>query len=412
MLNNLIKKNFVLIDQAIYSGSSFALTLVLGRVLGIGTFGLFSTFILALFLVTSISNALLVQPMQTRVAELKTKTNYTRFLFSAALVFTFFVGLVVLIVAIIAKFYWPNHSNTVLAFGLYLCFFLLHDFLRKYYLAKGEEKNTLIIDSGYTLLLLLSVVHIYINSITNLEEIFLLLSICFVPFVVYAFHKNLDFKTKDNASTDFPNYHLKEGKWFLLASVSQWFSSNIFVMSSGVFLSIEALGALRLVQTVFGLLNIFLQSVENYIIPKVNLLISDSIVDAQNYLNQLLKKSLWVFLPVLVTIYFFSSEVMNLIGGTEYTPYHGAIKGFAILYLIIFLFYPIRILIRALAFNKSFFVAYLISLVFGLLSSNLLLQHFGLNGAIIGFIGSQLILFTVWLIFLTNQKIQLWKLYI
>lgn len=411
-MRKILQKNMVLLDQAVYSGSSFVLTLAVSRMLTLGQFGLFSSYILALFLVVSISQAVLIQPMQARIKVLKNDDSYADFLLSSLLLFVLLVGFLTLMVAFFGKALLDINPSTMLAFGLYLAFFLIHDFLRKFFLAKGDEKTTFILDAGYSVALFLGLGIIWYFSFFSLTEIFLTLAFCFVPILVYAKFKYIRFHDSDNVAANHFSYHLKEGKWFVLASLSQWFSGNIFVLSSGVFLSIEALGALRLVQTVFGVLNIFLQSVENYIIPKVNLLISDSQLKAQIYLHQLLRKSLWFLLPFLMGLFFFSEEIIGWMGGAKYVPYHAVVKGFAILYLFIFLFYPIRILIRAMALNRSFFIAYLVSLLFGLIASPFLLQQFGLYGAVMGFIAGQIILFGFWLKQLNKQNISIWKLYI
>jgi O-antigen/teichoic acid export membrane protein len=48
----------------------------------------------------------------------------------------------------------------------------------------------------------------------------------------------------------------------------QWFSSNFFTLVAGIYLGVNALGALRLVQSFFGVINVILQTVENYYLPK------------------------------------------------------------------------------------------------------------------------------------------------
>ncbi|MBK8885830.1 MAG: hypothetical protein IPN46_04470 [Saprospiraceae bacterium] len=45
-------------------------------------------------------------------------------------------------------------------------------------------------------------------------------------------------------------------------------TSNFFVATSGLILGVEALGAFRLVQTLFGLINVLLQGLESYVLPQ------------------------------------------------------------------------------------------------------------------------------------------------
>ncbi|MCP2871650.1 hypothetical protein, partial [Salmonella enterica] len=58
----------------------------------------------------------------------------------------------------------------------------------------------------------------------------------------------------------FFRYHRKEGLWLGLVSLVQWGSANLFIVPMGLFVSIESLGAFRLVQSLFGVLNILFQT--------------------------------------------------------------------------------------------------------------------------------------------------------
>ena len=77
--------------------------------------------------------------------------------------------------------------------------------------------------------------------------------------------------------------------------------------------------------------------------------------------------------------------------------------------MFIFVGYPVRIAIRALIMNKVFFEGYLLTFMFALSSSWLLLTRFELIGAIVGLILSQIILLVYWQIKLMKKHILLWK---
>ena len=79
----------VLIDQAIYSGTNFLLTLFLAKQMNITDFGFFSTVVVFTFLALSIINALIIQPFQVSIATVSRKKEYFVFLF---------IGLVILLI--------------------------------------------------------------------------------------------------------------------------------------------------------------------------------------------------------------------------------------------------------------------------------------------------------------------------
>jgi O-antigen/teichoic acid export membrane protein len=82
---------------------------------------------------------------------------------------------------------------------------------------------------------------------------------------IFFFLRNAEFSLQNK---ELLQYHFKEGKWLFSASIVQWFSSNFFTLVAGIYLGINALGALRLVQSFFGAVNVILQTVENYYLPK------------------------------------------------------------------------------------------------------------------------------------------------
>jgi len=116
-----------------------------------------------------------------------------------------------------------------------------------------------------------------------------------------------------------------------------------------------------------------------------------------------------VFGLLLAVIFTFSKTIIILAGGAQYAEYSFVVKGMAVLYFFILLGYPVRMAIRALVLNRAFFLGYLISLAFSLLSFRYLLQAFGLLGAIGGLICTQLILLAFWQHTLLKNNFSIWK---
>ena len=92
-----------------------------------------------------------------------------------------------------------------------------------------------------------------------------------------------------------------------------------------------------------------------------------------------------------------------------YADFGYVVQGMAALYFVIFIAYPVRMAIRVLVLNNNFFYGYLFALVFSLLSFTFLLETWGLIGAIIGLITSQLILMAYWQYILIQNNFRLWK---
>ena len=212
-----------------------------------------------------------------------------------------------------------------------------------------------------------------------------------------------------NASKLFIIQHIKEGKWLFLTAISQWWAGNLFVVASGIYLGAAALGALRLGQSLFGVLNVLLQTFENYVLPQTAKRMQQSQNNGIAYLKEMNLKLAYAFIPVLLLIFIFASPIITLAGGQEYSEYAFVLKGLSILYIFIFLSQPIRFFFRSMQMNSHFFYAYFISLIFAISSSHWLLSTYGLNGVISGLICSQILLIAYWIIILLLKNINIWK---
>lgn len=393
-------------DQAIFSGSNFLMTLFLAQKLELTGFGILSSIIVFTFLFISVSNALIIQPFQVSTLKIEQKKQYTTFLWSFQM---FFLVLIIPVVTIIT-FVFKELEVSKASLGSILIFiigYLFQDFFRKLFLGTDEIKKVVLIDIIFTILVIIGFT-VYDDSL-NLKNTLYIVGLAnilsSIPGIIYTF-KNFEFPF---SYFDYLKLHLIQGKWFVYTAFLQWCSSNFFILLSGAYLGIEALGALRLVQSIFGVINIVLQTIENYFIPKVASLYKQSIDVAKRYLIRLTSIGFVVFGGILSCLFIFSKELMFLIGGKNYASYHFIIKMMAILYVFIFLSYPIRIAVRVLILNKIFFTGYVLSFITSIITFHFLLQNFALNGAITGLILNQIVMMGYWYFELNKKHLVLWK---
>jgi O-antigen/teichoic acid export membrane protein len=165
-------------------------------------------------------------------------------------------------------------------------------------------------------------------------------------------------------------------------------------------------------QSLLGLVNILLQTIENYVLPQLSRAYQISL----QHCYRAFQSSLGIYqlsvLAGLSLLFLFAEDVLRLAGNASFVPYAYVLRGMVVLYAIIIIAYPIRLLIRVTELNKSYFSAYLVSFLFSLFSYQFLLSHFGVSGAIIGLIINQLILQATWLLVLNKNQFNVWKLYI
>ena len=414
MIEKIDKKIILIVDQIIFSATSFVTTLLLGRILGIEKFGMFTSLILVFYFVLSVGQAVIIQPMQIYMNKTTARNEYKMFLLLISALFAMVIVLFGFILSILDLNVLSLDPQFLKSFAIYSSVSVLFDFFRKYFLANDLVHTTLSLDIIWGILQFCLIVSLFLLKDLELTTLFYALTAAILPslfFAFYSFSKDLNKYVSFDQSKVFIQYHTREGRWLLFTSIAQWWSGNLFVLASGIILGMKAIGALRLGQTIFGVLNILLQTVENYFIPSISRMYQKSKTEAISRMQKWSKKTSLLFLILLTGIFLFSKPIMLLVGGQEFVPYHSVLKGLSVLYMIIVLGYPIRISIRILELNHIFFVAYLISLLFSLFIYQYLLQTLGLNGALLGLITNQLILLIVWQIALIKKEFKLWKSY-
>lgn len=408
------KKIAILAEQGIFSGTSFFVNIALASQIGIYQYGLFASLTIALYLLLGISQALIIQPMQTYLAKCPEHASYKSFLLIALLFLTTGMVIVYIFINSLPFEVLANYREFTFSFILYIYSFLIFDFLRKYFLAIDKVAVNLFNAAVYAVTLSSVSILVFYNQITDLSDIFLLLAFSHLPSIII-FLLNFIKGTIEFQLPQMKNhlkYHLKEGKWLMYASLVQWSSSNIFLLSSGVIVGIEALGVLKYFQTLFGVINILLQGIENFVLPKLSRAYSTSTEACYSEFQKLFGGFLSILILGLIIIAVFSNPLLSLFAKETISKYYQVLSALAVLYLIILIGYPLRLIIRILDLNKYYFIAYLLSFVFSLLTYQLLLQEFGIVGAVIGLIINQLILQSVWLYILNKKQFKVWKLYI
>lgn len=392
-------KYLVLADQALFSGINFALNIALAKLLNLEDFGRFSAVLLGTYLVLSISSAIVIQPAQTGLSNFNLG-RYTKFLGLLQGIFLLSIFIVAICI--------PHISNdeAVFAFG-----FLSLDFFRKYFIATNSIITSL--KAGILLFLLVSIslVLLFFTGNFTLSNIYNTLSISYFIAALIAFYYFRK-QAKGKIEKSFLKYHIQHGKWLLTTALAQWWSSNLLVVAAGLYLGYAALGALRLVQSVFGILNLLFQSFENYLIPSVARVLKENKESAFSEIKSGMKLAYLSYLPILVVGLLFPAELLNIVGNQTFVEYGFLVRGFTVLYLLILLNQPLRLLIRSLELNQYFTLGYVLLLLVNLALADFVIKEYQLMGIVIALSLSQLILLITWGTLLINKKHALWKSYI
>lgn len=401
LIRSLDARLLLIADQSLISAAGFLGNFLLAWKLQLEGYGIYALVYLGMMLLMSFQQALFIQPAQVFLGKLgnKSQRKYVGTILTIAMP-------TALLVSVVFELVFNLIYHTALPIGiLFLVSFiwLVADLLRKLCIILYPGLNLLLID-GLNVLLFSGL--ILLLSPARPEQALLILGASSLSGLLFIF-----ILKPQSSGKRLKQYYVKKtastAGWMVVTSVVQWSSSNYLLMAAGAWISASALGLLRLTQYLFGLLNIFLQAYENFAVPRVAGY-SGAPADKPAYV---LKISAAFLLPVaglLVFLAIFFPFLAKLISPQEITePLHLWI---ALLYFLILIAYPIRVIIRASGYNNVYFIAHAAALVLILLSASFLIRTYQSAGIIAGMMLSQILMTGIWIIFLYRKKHFAWKL--
>ncbi len=390
----------VFTDQLLNSVITFLITVMISRFMIPSQFGIFSFIVIGMYLLITLSNSFILTPFQINKFSGRELNFYHSNLFYIQ---TFCILIFVILTA--STFIFFSHPLiTFSSMCIYITGQLYFDFFRKYNLSVDNITGAIKLSLINVLCQLISLGYIYLFNQWGLNLLLYLFGTSALVSSFFCFI-NLTFKKiYFRYFRKHLSYHFSCGKWHLLTSFVQWGSTNLMIFITSLFLSLEAIGAFRLVQSLFGLLNIIYQTFENYILPRTNEIFRKSKKEAISFLK-------WTFIkysiPIILLLLFmciFSEDLMEIVFGKQFINYHTLIYYMSVLYIVIFLIYPIRIYIRINLLHSKFFIGHLFSFLFSTISSYFLIQKLNLFGVVLILLLNQLIMAIYWLNLLYKNK--------
>lgn len=403
-------RRVVWLDQLVFSGTSFLTTLVVARALGATAFGQFSSVMLILFLLLGINQALITNPFQVLHARQSNPGAYVRQVLGLQFVFSSML----LCLAGLGLFLFASQAGYLITQNWLLLLFLTagflwQDFLRKALLLLQLPKMALLIDVLSGMAQLAGLFLLQYRHALSLTATWWIMAVTYIPSVGWGLWQLLAHTRSRYANEVFWKQHWLEGKWLLVSAILQWWSGNMIIAAAGLVMGVEALGAFRLAQTIFGVFNIGLQVFDNHAVPRATSLLVQSERSCIHYLRRLQKQNLQWSVPVLLLLFVLAEPLLVIVGGASYAAYGYAVQGLSFLYLLIFMGYPIRIAIRSLLMNRAFFQAYAFSFLFTLLLAPYLIRYWQLHGVIAALLLNQLLVYGFWHWCLQRKAFYLWK---
>lgn len=395
-------------DQAIVSGFSFLSGVVLARYLGVNGFGIYSIAWLGVLIASSINQPFIIAPMQTLSGK---KSIEEQEIYLQALVFKqiLFAGIMAVLgfFAVVVMGYilhnWKVES-IIIAFPLAVFSYLLQDFFRRYFFIIGKPHKAMLIDFIAYGGVLLSAFCIHFVKTMDAQFVLLLTALFFLYASLIGLWSMPQLRFNWNSIKEVITEHWDFSKWLTATALLQWFSGNLFIIAAGAIMSPMAVGATRMAQNIVGITHVLFLAMEN-IIPS----------RAANFQrlggNQMMFSYLWKFtmqmgiitIALLALIAFFSEDIIKLCYGAGFLKYREVLIGFCMLYVIVFLGYPLRYAIRTLKRTRLIFMSFIASSTFSIICAYPIIKIFGLKGVVAGLMITQLITLGIYLFNLRKE---------
>lgn len=383
-------------EQVLFSGMSWVSAFVLARNLGLDAFGQYAVLLLAGYLAMSVSQALWVQPLQVSWPKWGATPGYAAWNWRG----------VMALAALLSAAGWTMEATGLYPGlagwgGMLAAGMLAYDFLRKLSITAGQTAQ-LLRASGVLLWGQMVVLALSFGQAASLSGVVGGMAVVYGVATVAALPKGI-FKMYPHHGAAFFEHTWQQARWLLPTALVQWWSGNFFVLSAGLLISPAALGALRLAQSVFGVFNLLLQAYENLLTPQAAAAWEAGL--AHDCIRRVSRRWLLPMAAMAIATGAAAGPVLGYLGIAPQGGTTGQVfVGMALLYLLIFINYPIRIRLRVSGRNDLFFKGYVLTLLFSLLAVKPLLLHWQIAGALAGLAGAQLILLGYWAIHLQIGK--------
>jgi hypothetical protein len=399
-------KVLILADQAIVSATAVLTQLIVVKQLGLETYGSFAAIALVQLFILSIQQSGLTgifQVINPRLSVVE-RGNYLSGSWTIEILIVLASAILLLPLKFATSFslapqaYVPALLTIVLG--------LLQDFFRRVFLCSGTPGKAIITDLMNNGLQITGLALLSVVFPASLKGVLWICAVSFIPALLLSYYwisprfqlKNLVFTCRLNGM---------ESIWMLSAGLLQWLAGNIYILAAGWWLGPGALGILRLGQYLFGIINVILQSIENYLLPKAAAM-SGSASATISYLRSAGGKMIVSMGSLLLLGVLLAKPVLIFLDSANIGETLMMVYGMSAVYILVIIGYPIRIALRTLKLSHVFFAGYFINALFGLSTAYFLISIWNIKGVLAGLFLSQAILIIYWIIIINQKQKHSW----
>ena len=399
------RRTQTILDQLIVSGSNFATGIVLVRGLGLSEFGKFTVGYAIVLLANSVQLSFISSPMLTLgslCATAEDRRQFVRGVYGIQLIFCILATLISSIAAVVYLFLHPAEISAkfVPAFTAAVVFYLMQDWLRRYFFTIGKAATAVWNDAiSYIGQLVILLVVMWMGRLT-VETAFWVIAITSgIAFAIGAATERL---TCTRAETK-EAWHQTRGISVDLgiANQLQWLVYQGAMLIGASVVGAQAAGGVRATQNVIGPVNVAFQAMENIVpIRAAEEMRKGGIQRAAKFLFRFGSIGFFSLLVVFLIAAMFSDKFLSLFYGHQLRAYSNVLNLQMLYFLLAWPVRQLTFLFRTIKKTSPILMSSIVAAVTSMLLVYPLVSRFDALGimisALAGQIGNLLYLIVAW----------------
>ena len=395
-------KTITLLDQMIFSGTTFLSTLIITHLCSPEEFGRFSLIFSLMLFGLPPMRGFTVQPMMANPNKFSNKEY-----FSSNFIICVVLSILLSGVYVFVWYFWgTEYQIEKLSFTIFgFCFFrYLIDVMRGYFFCYKKPLFSLLMDSTSLIILLLLFSQHHMGGM-NFIQVLQVVNYSYFGGIVLGM---CIVRPSFNFNPSLIRKNLNFGYWLSLSGVMIWFNGNYLILASVSILGPTIAGLIRAIQNIFAPIHILLQVVDNYTPVRAALILEEKgPQEMKNYLLGQLKIVFFIFLPLFITLSLASGFIISNLFGDAYLPAKRLLPFFALLQCIGLFGRYMMITFQTLNYTQPIFWGYCTAALVCISTAKYFFIYFNILGAGIGIITVQLVFCTVCFFFLQREMTSL-----
>lgn len=394
---------YAAVDQGVISISNFVASILLARLVSPTQLGVYVLGFLAIYLMRSIQDGMIIQPMNAFGA-VATPEDFKGY-FTTAAIHQIILASLSAVAALLTGWILTRLGNDTVGpavFTLWFSFFTwqIQEFLRRTFYARSEVKKAVVLSVVSNLIRIGLIILLgsisEINGHTGLNAIgWGALAASLIG--VWQARAYFTSKVPDLKAAWLHNWRF--GRWILGASMADWMVMHLYPIIMAGMVSFAAAGAYQALQNLVAPIHVLLRATDTFATPQAAKAYHQSgFPRLKKYLKLIYLVSGIPIIALLILDLLYAPQLLFLLKGDTYLPFADGIFVMALFYFFLYINWPLQIAFRAIREGKQIFIANLLAIISMVSVGIWLIHRWGLYGAIGGQVLNALIVSLVLLI--------------